>query len=323
MKLIIQIPCFNEEATIAQTLADLPRRVPGVDAVEWLVIDDGSTDRTVEIARAHGVDHVVRLRRNMGLAKAFMTGLDACLRLGADIIVNTDGDNQYCGRDIPALVAPIADGSADMVVGQRPILDTPHFSNAKKRLQRLGSWVVRTISRTEVPDAPSGFRAIGRTTALRLHLFNSYTYTLETIIQAGLEGMRVVSVPVRTNAKTRDSRLIKSIPTYIARSVMTMARAFVIYKPGWFFFSLGAPPFVVGIALFLRWLWLYVLQDGRSHVPSLVAASSLLTLAFLLWALGVLGEILAAQRRLILDNLARLRELEYRGQAEQRPRGPA
>jgi glycosyltransferase involved in cell wall biosynthesis len=218
MKLIIQMPCLNESATLAIAIADLPRAVPGFDRVEWLVIDDGSSDGTAAIAKSLGVDHVVRHPANRGLAAAFMTGMDACLRLGADVIVNTDADNQYCAQDIPKLTGPILAGEADMVIGSRPIDETEHFSWVKKRLQRLGSWAVRMASKTDVADAPSGFRALSRETAMRLNVYNAYTYTLETIIQAGLSNMRVVSVPIRTNADLRPSRLVKSITSYVRRS---------------------------------------------------------------------------------------------------------
>ncbi|WP_272700599.1 glycosyltransferase family 2 protein [Desulfovibrio sp. Fe33] len=235
MKLIIQIPCYNEEQTLGVALAELPRSVPGFTEVEWLVIDDGSRDNTVAEAKKHGVDHVVRHPNNKGLAAAFRTGLDACLALGADVIVNTDADNQYNAGNIPDLVAPILEGTADMVIGERPIASIDHFSPLKKMLQRLGSWVVRMASHTDIPDAPSGFRAISRVAAQQLMVFNNYTYTLETIIQAGQKGMSVTSVPVQVNDDLRPSRLVKDIPSYIRQSIFTIIRIFVVYKPFRFF----------------------------------------------------------------------------------------
>ena len=235
LKLVIQIPCYNEAATLGTTLRELPRTVPGVDRVEWLVIDDGSTDATVAVAREHGVDHIVRLPVNRGLARAFMAGLEAALRVGADIIVNTDADNQYCAADIPALVAPVVAGRADMVIGARPIGDIAHFSPAKKLLQRIGSRVVQLASNTRVPDAPSGFRAFSLAAATQLNVFSSYTYTLETIIQAGQKGLVVDSVPVRVNADLRPSRLVRSVPQYLWRSGLTIGHIFLIYRPFRFF----------------------------------------------------------------------------------------
>src|SRR6185312_12755240 len=231
MKLIIQIPCLNEAATLGTAVATLPRRVEGFEKVEWLVVDDGSTDGTAELARELGVDHVIRHPVNRGLATAFMTGIDAALQHGADVIVNTDADNQYEASDIPLLVRPILEHRADMVIGARPIAQTEHFSWIKKKLQHLGSWAVRIASRTDVTDAPSGFRAMTRETAMRLNVFNAYTYTLETIIQAGLSNLAVVSVPIRTNPDLRPSRLVRSIPNYVKRSLLTILRVFVIYRP--------------------------------------------------------------------------------------------
>src|SRR5690606_4864832 len=238
-KLIIQIPCFNEAGTLAIALSALPREVPGFDKVEWLIIDDGCTDNTVEVARANGVDHVVRHTRNQGLARGFMNGLQACLEHGADVIVNTDADNQYNADDIPLLTQPILDRRADIVVGARPIQTIQHFSPIKKLLQKLGSWVVRVASKTNIPDAPSGFRAISRAAARRLVVFSDYTYTLETIIQAGQKNMAITSVPIRVNGDLRPSRLVKSIPSYIQRSIVTIIRVFVIYRPFRFFGTIG------------------------------------------------------------------------------------
>ncbi|WP_235949933.1 glycosyltransferase family 2 protein [Candidatus Regiella insecticola] len=235
MKLIIQIPCFNEAQTLAITLAALPRSVVGFDTVEWLIIDDGSQDNTAEVAKAQGVDHVIRHTNNKGLARAFMTGLDACLQLGADVIVNTDADNQYNAEDIPALTQPILQHRAELVIGTRPITTIEHFSPVKKILQKLGSWVVRIASKTDIADAPSGFRAISRTAAQRLMVFNDYTYTLETIIQAGQKNITITSVPIRVNEDLRPSRLVKSIPSYIKRSIVSIIRIFIIYRPFRFF----------------------------------------------------------------------------------------
>lgn len=311
MKLIIQIPCFNEEATLPETLADLPREVHGFDEVEWLVIDDGSTDRTVEVAREHGVDHVVVVPENRGLANAFLTGLDAGLKAGADVIVNTDADNQYDGSCIPDLVAPIVEGRADLVIGERPIEAVDDFSPLKKRLQRLGSSVVRAFSGTQVRDAASGFRAFSRDTALRTQVFGKYSYTMETIVQAGWEGTRIVGVDIRVNPATRPSRLVKSIPKYIWRSGTTIVRSFVLYKPFRFFVAVGTVPFMLGMALFLRWAYLQVFTDDTaSRVPSLVVAAVLVLLAVQLWIFGVLADLLSANRRLLSQIRASQRRAE-------------
>lgn len=280
MKLIIQIPCYNEAETLPVTLAALPRHVPGFDTVEWLVIDDGSTDDTARVARDHGVHHIVRHTCNRGLARAFLSGLDACLSLGADVIVNTDADNQYCADDIPALTAPILKGQADMVIGARPIETIRHFSPIKKILQRVGSGVVRVASKTSVPDAPSGFRAMSRAAAEQLMVFNDYTYTLETIIQAGQKNMALTSVPVRVNADLRPSRLVKSIPSYIRRSIVTIIRIFVVYRPFRFFASIGSFLFGLGFLVGLRFLWYYFIGEGYGHVQSLILAAVLLIICW-------------------------------------------
>ena len=299
MKLIIQIPCYNEAGTLAIALAELPRQVPGFDKVEWLVIDDGSVDETVAVARANGVDHVVRHTGNQGLAKAFMTGLDACLAAGADVIVNTDADNQYNAGDIPALVAPILEGKAEMVVGSRPIATIEHFSPVKKALQKLGSWVVRVASRTNIPDAPSGFRALSRMAARNVMVFNDYTYTLETIIQAGQKNMPVTSVPVRVNGDLRPSRLVKSIPSYIRRSIVTIIRIFIIYRPFRFFASIGLVLFAAGMILGLRFLGYYVMGQGGGHIQSLILTSVLLLMGFQTFLIAFVADLLAANRKLI------------------------
>jgi glycosyltransferase involved in cell wall biosynthesis len=308
VKVIIQIPCYNEEATLSVALKALPRQLPGVDCVEWLVVDDGSTDGTSEVAKAHGVDHILK-RPHEGLARTFLAGVEACLARGADIIVNTDADNQYEAADIPKLIAPILEGQADMVIGERPIAQISHFSPLKKLLQRLGSWVVRLASSTDIADAPSGFRAIGREAALRLNVFNDYTYTLETIIQGGQRNMRVISVPVRTNEFLRPSRLLRSIPSYVQRSVLTILRIFVVYKPLRFFTILGAIPFAAGALLMFRWLYLFLFVTGatRTYLPSLVLAAVLVLVGVQLWAIGFLADIIAVNRRLLEDIQLRLR----------------
>lgn len=310
-KLIIQIPCFNEEETLPLTLGDLPRSVPGVDEVEWLVIDDGSTDRTVEVARAHGVDHIVDLGRNRGLARAFMSGVHASLHAGADIIVNTDADNQYQAADIEKLVAPIVQSRADIVVGARPIDDIEHFSPTKKLLQRLGSRVVRIASNTDIADAPSGFRAYSREAALQINVFNSYTYTLETIIQAGQRGLRIISVPVRTNPYLRPSRLITSIPRYVMRSMLIIMRIFMIYKPLRFFAYLGTVPFTLGFLLGFRYLILLAAGTERAHTPSLILAAILLGMGFSLWIFGLVADLMSVNRRLLEDIQLRGRRREF------------
>ncbi len=307
MKLIIQIPCYNEEKTLGATIADLPRELPGIDEIQWLIVDDGSRDRTVEVARSWGVDIIARHPQNQGLAKAFMTGIQASLRAGADVIVNTDADNQYCAADIPKLIAPILTGEAEIAIGERPISSTKHFSALKKLLQRLGSFVVRLASNTEVPDAPSGFRAFSREAALQLNVFNSYTYTLETIIQAGQRGIAIASVPIRTNPNLRPSRLVKSIPSYVWRSAITILRIFMVYRPLRFFLWLGALPFGAGFVLGLRWLTFFVLGTERTRIPSLILAAILIIIGVQLWTFGLVADLMAANRRLLEDIQLRLR----------------
>ena len=309
-KLIVQIPCYNEEDTLGVTLKALPRQVPGIDCVEWLIVDDGSTDRTVEVAKAHGVDRIVRFPSNQGLAKGFMAGLEACLQAGADIIVNTDADNQYCADDIPKLVAPILNGEADMTIGARPIWQTEHFSPIKKVLQRIGSSVVRAASKSEVQDAPSGFRAISREAALQLNVFNQYTYTLETIIQAGSKGMKILSVPIRTNADLRPSRLVSSIGGYVWRSGTTILRFYMLYQPLRFFLLLGSLPLGTGFLLGLRWLYFLFAGTERTRIPSLILAAILILIGFQLWVFGLVADLLAANRKLLEENRVRLRRLE-------------
>jgi len=310
IKVIIQIPCYNEEETLPETLAALPRELPGVDQVEWLVVDDGSGDRTVDVAREHGVDHVVKLPRNRGLSRAFMAGIRACLEAGADIIVNTDADNQYRASDIPALVDPILNGEADLVVGARPISDIRHFSPLKRVLQRLGSWVTRILSGTEVSDAVSGFRAISRKAAMQLHVFNDYTYTVETLIQAGQKGLAVRSVPIRVNPEQRPSRLVRSTPRYVLRQATTMLRIFVTYRPFRFFAVLGTGVFLLGFLLGLRFLYFYFTASGSGHVQSVILAALLLGLGIFLFLVGLLADLVAVNRRLLEDLEARLQRME-------------
>ncbi|HEY9909009.1 MAG TPA: glycosyltransferase family 2 protein [Thermosynechococcaceae cyanobacterium] len=310
-KLIIQIPCYNEEATLGVTLDALPRSLPGIDVVEWLIINDGSSDRTVEVARAHGVDHIVSFDHNQGLAKGFIAGLEACLKAGADIIVNTDADNQYCADDIPRLIEPILLGQAEIVIGARPIRQIHHFSPLKKLLQGLGSWVVRIASNTAIPDAPSGFRALSRNAALRMNVFSQYTYTLETIIQAGQKGMAITSVPVRTNGYLRPSRLVRSIPSYVQRSILTIFRIFMTYQPLKFFLLLGSVPLSLGLLLGLRWVLLFWLVDaGKPRVPSLMLAAVLVLIGFQLWMFGLVADLLAVNRKMLEDIQLRLRRSE-------------
>jgi glycosyltransferase involved in cell wall biosynthesis len=301
MKLIIQIPCYNEEATLPIALAELPRAVKGFNEVEWLIVNDGSTDATVETARRCGVDHIVSFKRNQGLARAYIAGLRTCLDLGADVIVNTDADNQYCAADIPTLVAPILEGRADIVIGARPIKTIKHFSPIKKALQGLGSAVVRGVSGTAVEDAPSGFRAVSREAAMRLHVFNDHTYTLETIIQAGRKNMVVVSVPVRVNKDLRPSRLVKSIPSYLKKSILTMLRIFVVYRPFRFFMTIGAVVFSLGVLLGLRYVWFLFSGGGQGHIQSLILTSILLGIGFQIALTAFLADLLAVNRTLLED----------------------
>lgn len=306
--LIIQIPCFNEELTLPETIADLPRAVAGFERVEWLVIDDGSTDRTCQVARELGVDHVVSHGTNRGLAAAYMTGLEHGLRFGADVIVNTDADNQYQASGIPVLTAPVLSGEADLVVGERPIEQIDDFSRVKKLLQRLGTRVVRAFSGTEVRDAASGFRAVSREAALRLRVFGRYTYTMETLVQAGWEGLRVVSVPVGVNPKTRESRLVRSLPRYVFRSATTIVRTFALYKPFRFFMTLGVPFFALGAALVTRWFAYFLLSDTyNSRLPSLFFGLGAILLAVQVWMVAFVADLMAANRRLTAEQLLLMR----------------
>jgi len=310
MKLIIQIPCFNEERTLPVTLRDLPRELPGFDAVEWLVVDDGSTDRTLDVAREHGVDHIVRLTNNKGLAAAFQAGLDAALKLGADVVVNTDADNQYYGADIAKLVAPIVAGEADMVVGDRQVREVEHFSPTKKSLQRLGSWVVRHASRTSVPDTTSGFRAYNREAALAIQVVSTFTYTLETIIQAGRMTVALDHVPVRTNPQTRESRLFPSVRTYIRRNGVSIFRIYAMYEPLKVFMTAAVVMGLAALAVWARFLVAFIGGNGGGHVQSLILGAVLFNAAVVLGALGVIGDLLSGQRIIMQRVFERIRRVE-------------
>ena len=312
MKLIIQIPCLNEAETLEIALNDLPKHIDGIDEIEYLIINDGSRDNTVEVAKNWGVNYVVNFKKNKGLAKGFMAGLDACIRHGADIIVNTDADNQYCGEDIEKLVRPILDGTADVVIGERPIDDTEHFSPLKKKLQHFGSYVVRKASQTDIPDAPSGFRAFSREAAMHINVMNNYTYTLETIVQAGRSAWAITSVPIRTNGELRKSRLFKSMGAYVKRSMVTIIRAFMMYRPLTFFSALGLIPFTVGVIIGLRFLGLWLFMgNGSGHVQSLILASTLMLLGFMTFIVGLQADVIANNRKILEDIQYRVRRLDY------------
>ncbi len=299
VKLIIQIPCHNEADTLPVTLGELPRSLPGVDEVEWLVVDDGSTDGTADVAKSHGVDHVVRLPRHQGLARVFEKGLEVSLEAGADIIVNTDADNQYCADDIPKLIEPILSGQAELVVGERPISQDTQFAGSRRGLQKLGSAVVRRVSDTDVPDAPSGFRAMSREAAMRLRVFNEYSYTLETLIQAGIKGMAVATVPVRVNRKLRPSRLFKSQSQYIRRQALVIVRIFMTYRPFRFFAVPGALLFLAGFVLGLRFLYFYLSGAGSGHIQSVILAALLMTMGSSLVVVGFLADLISVNRKLL------------------------
>ena len=310
MKLIIQIPCLNEAGTLEIALNDLPKHIDGVDEIEYLIIDDGCTDNTVEVAKNWGVHHVVSFTQNKGLAKGFMAGIDACLRNGADIIVNTDADNQYCADDIPKLIQPILDKKADIVIGERPIDDTEHFSWLKKKLQHLGSWVVRKASKTDIPDAPSGFRAFSREAAMRINVINDYTYTLETIVQAGRNRMAITSVPIRTNAELRKSRLFHSMLGYIKKSVLTIFRALMMYKPLYCFTMVAMVPSIIGLIVGIRFLLFYINGQGAGHVQSLLLACTLLIIGFITFVIGMLADVISANRKILEETQYRIRKIE-------------
>lgn len=312
MHLIIQIPCYNEAQSLPATLADIPLRIPGIDTIETMIVDDGSTDGTVDVARRLGVDHVIRLPGHKGLAIAFQTGLDTCLKLGADIIVNTDGDNQYPQAEIPRLIHPILHNEADIVIGDRQVQTVPHFSPLKKRLQQWGSWVVCLASGIRAPDATSGFRAYSREAALRMSVLTRYTYTLETIIQAGKKGLRVTYVPIQVNQPTRDSRLIKSNWAYVKHSAATILRLYAFYEPLRTFSFLSVPFVVIGLFALIRFLYFHFTGQagvGR-HVQSLVLGGTLLTIGFLLFVLGVVADLIAANRMLLEETMYRVKRME-------------
>lgn len=311
MKLIIQIPCYNEAETLEIALNALPKHIDGVDVIEYLIINDGSKDNTVEVARNWGVNYIVNFRNNKGLARGFMAGLDACLRNGADIIVNTDADNQYCGDDIEKLIQPILRGEAGMVVGERPIDQTEHFSPLKKKLQHLGSWVVRKASKTDIPDAPSGFRAYSRHTAMRMNVINEYTYTLETIVQAGRQKMAVTSVPIRTNAELRPSRLFSSMFGYVKKSMLTIGRALMMYKPLYCFAWIAGIFGVIGVGIGIRFLVYYFGGNGAGHIQSLILASMFIIIAVLCGVIGLLGDVISANRKLLEEIQFELRKMDY------------
>lgn len=311
MKLIIQIPCYNEAETLEIALNDLPKHIDGIDVIEYLIINDGSKDDTVEVAKNWGVQHIVNFKQNKGLAKGFMAGINECLRQGADIIVNTDADDQYCGEDIEKLVRPILDGKADIVIGERPIDQTEHFSPLKKKLQHFGSWVVRKASDTDIPDAPSGFRAYSREAALQLNVVNEYTYTLEQIVQAGRRKIAITSVPIRTNAELRPSRLFSSMFGYVKKSMLTIIRAYIMYKPLKFFVTLGCIPFLLGVILGIRYLVILFAGGGAGNIQSLILCSLLIMIGVMTWVLGMLADTVAANRKVMEDVQYHVRKIDY------------
>ncbi len=316
MKLIIQIPCYNEAETLEIALNDLPKKIDGIDEIEYLIIDDGCKDNTVEVAKKWGVHHVVSFTQNKGLAKGFMAGLDACLRNGADIIVNTDADNQYCADDIPKLIQPILEKRADIVIGERPIDDTEHFSWIKKKLQHFGSWVVRKASQTDIPDAPSGFRAFSREAAMRINVINDYTYTLETIVQAGRNKIPITSVPVRTNPELRESRLFHSIWGYVKKSVLTILRALLMYKPLYCFTMVAMIPGIIGFLIGIRFMVYYFTGQGSGHTQSLMLACTLLIIGFITFVIGMLADVISANRKILEDVQYQIKRQEYEKENE-------
>lgn len=313
MKLIIQIPCYNEAETLEISLNELPKQIDGIDEIEYLIINDGSQDATVEVAKKWGVHYVVNFKRNKGLAKGFMAGLDACLKNGADIIVNTDADNQYEGSDIEKLVRPIIEGKSDIVIGARPIDYTEHFSPLKKKLQHFGSFVVRKASKTDIPDAPSGFRAYSREAAMRINVINEYTYTLETIVQAGRTKIAQTSVPIKTNPELRKSRLFNSMFGYVKKSMITILRAFMMYKPMRFFNTIGIILMTCGFALSIRFLVYFSMGEGTGHIQSLILTSMLVLVGFQTILIGLQADLIAANRKLIEDVQYRVRKMDYDG----------
>jgi glycosyltransferase involved in cell wall biosynthesis len=319
MKLIVQIPCFNEEETLPATFNDIPKKIDGVDEVEILIIDDGSTDKTIEVAKALGVHHIVINKNNRGLARTFRTGLNECLKLGADIIVNTDGDNQYAGWDIPKLIQPILDGKADLVVGDRNTAKVAHFSPFKKFLQRLGSYVVKTLSGVKVPDAVSGFRAYSRDAALQLNIVSPFSYTIEALIQAGKKHMAVTSVLVETNEKTRESRLFSSIPKFIERQLTTIVRMYAMYQPLKVFFFIGLTLSILGVIPILRFLYFYFTGDGEGHLQSLVLGGVFTILGFISFLIALLADLMNFNRQLIEQTLEKVRRIELELNKTQEP----
>ena len=311
MKLIIQIPCYNEAETLEIALNDLPKQIDGIDEIEYLIINDGSIDKTVEVAMNWGVHHVVSFTKNKGLAKGFMAGIEACLSYGADIIVNTDADNQYCGEDIKTLIEPILKGEADIVVGERPIDQTEHFSWLKKKLQHFGSWVVRKASNTDIPDAPSGFRAFSREAAMHLNVINEYTYTLETIVQAGRNKMAITSVPIRTNPELRKSRLFSSMWGYIKKSMLTILRALLMYKSLFCLTVVGSIPFLIGLGIGIRYLVFFFKGHTAGHIQSLILACTLMIIGFMTFVIGMLADVLSANRKIMEDVQYNVRKLAY------------
>lgn len=321
MKLIVQIPCLNEEFTLPQTIRDIPRQIEGIDRVEILIIDDGSTDRTVAVAKEIGVDHIVRNMNNKGLAAAFRTGLEACLRLGADIIVNTDADNQYRGQDIPKLVAPILAGTAEIVIGDRQTATIPHFDFYKKFLQKLGSTIVRILSGTTIPDAVSGFRAFSRDAAMQLNILTSYSYTVETILQAGKRNLSIQSVPIGINPQTRESRLVKSIPSFVLNQLNTMTRMYAMHQPLRYFFYISLLVVAIGVVPMVRFLNFYLKGQGDGHVQSLIMGSVLLMIGFQVMVLGFVGDVISFNRRLLEEVLYRLKRIQIDGPQDEPTRG--
>lgn len=311
MKLIIQIPCYNEADTLEMALNDLPIELEGIDEIEYLIINDGSRDMTEEVARQWGVHHIVNFSQNKGLARGFMAGLDGCLRNGADIIVNTDADNQYNADDIQTLIQPILDGEADMVIGARPIDETEHFSKLKKILQHFGSWAVRRASNTDIPDAPSGFRAMTRDAAMHINVVNDYTYTLETIVQAGREKIAITSVPIRTNPELRPSRLFRGMWSYVKKSIVIILRAYMMYKPLKCFTYLSVPPIAIGLAIGMRFLYFLVTDGGGGHVQSLILVCTLIIIGFLTFMIGLVSDLMASNRRILTDTQYHVRRMEY------------
>jgi glycosyltransferase involved in cell wall biosynthesis len=316
IKLIIQIPCFNEELTLPETIGDLPNKIEGIDSIETLIIDDGSTDRTIEVAKELGVNHIIRNTNNRGLAKSFRKGLDACLGLGADIIVNTDGDNQYAGGDIPKLVQPIVDGKAEIVIGDRQTHKIKQFSAFKKFLQKLGSRVVRQLSGTDVPDVVSGFRAISRDAALKLNIISPYSYTIEMVIQAGKKNMAIAHVPVSINPKTRESRLFKSIPSFVGRQLSSMIRMYAMYEPLRVFFYIGLIISIIGALPIIRFLYFYFTGDGSGHLQSLVLGGVLLIIGFITFMIGLVADLISFNRQLTEITLEKIRKIELQQRAD-------